>query len=73
MGEDAQPSGPDQPPMRAQNSSEVQDWPGCFVAVLEKEARETLVAAPDAVSAPPVGATVPQAPVSEPSVSELSG
>ena len=36
------------PPMRAQDYSEVQDWPGYFGAVLGKGARETLVAALDA-------------------------
>jgi len=35
------------PPMRAQDYSEVQDWPGYFAAVLGKGARETLVAALD--------------------------
>ena len=36
------------PPMRAQDYSEVQDWPGYFGAVLGKGARERLVAALDA-------------------------
>lgn len=33
------------PPMKAQDYSEVQDWPGYFGAVLGKGARETLLAA----------------------------
>ena len=45
MGDSDQPSEPDLPPMRAQDFSEVQDWPGYFGAVLGKGARETLVAA----------------------------
>lgn len=35
------------PAMRAQDYSEVQDWPGYFGAVLGKPPRETLVAALD--------------------------
>jgi tellurite methyltransferase len=35
------------PPMRAQDYSEVQDWPGYFEAVLGKGARETLLTALD--------------------------
>jgi hypothetical protein len=39
---------PNVPAMRAQDYSEVQDWPGYFGAVLGKPPRETLVAALDA-------------------------
>jgi tellurite methyltransferase len=35
------------PPMRAQDFSEIEDWPGYFAAVLDKGARDTLVAALD--------------------------
>ena len=35
------------PPMRAQDFSEIEDWPGYFGAVLGKEPRETLVRALD--------------------------
>lgn len=45
MGQDDQPNDPNLPPMRAQDYSELQDWPGYFGAVLGKGARETLVAA----------------------------
>lgn len=45
MKDDEEPPG--LPPMRAQDYSEVQDWPGYFTAVLGKGARETLVAALD--------------------------
>jgi hypothetical protein len=45
MGDSDQPSEPDLPPMRAQDFSEVQDWPGYFGPVLGKGARETLIAA----------------------------
>ncbi|MCA9284631.1 MAG: class I SAM-dependent methyltransferase [Phycisphaerales bacterium] len=41
------PSDNDLPPMKAQDYSEVEDWPGYFTAVLGKEARETLLAALD--------------------------
>ena len=47
MKEPDQPNDPDLPPMRAQDYSEVEDWPGYFEAVLGKGARETLVAALD--------------------------
>jgi len=36
------------PPMRSQDYSELEDWPGYFTSVLGKGARETLVAAMDA-------------------------
>lgn len=39
---------PEQPPRRAQDYSEVADWPGYFGAVLGKPPRDTLVAALDA-------------------------
>jgi len=42
-----QPSQPDLPPMKSQDYSEVEDWPGYFASVLGKGARETLVAALD--------------------------
>lgn len=35
------------PPLRAQDYSEANDWPGYFAAVLGKEPRETLIAALD--------------------------
>lgn len=35
------------PPMRSQDYSEVEDWPGYFASVLGKGARETLIAALD--------------------------
>lgn len=38
----------DLPPMRAQDYSEAEDWPGYFASVLGKEPRETLVAALEA-------------------------
>ena len=41
------PHEPDPPPMRSQDYSEVEDWPGYFASVLGKGARETLVAALD--------------------------
>ena len=47
MGEQDQPGDPNLPPMRAQDYSEVEDWPGYFGAVLGKGARETLIAALD--------------------------
>jgi len=47
MPDEDQPKEPGLPPMRAQDYSEVEDWPGYFGAVLGKEARETLVAALD--------------------------
>ena len=47
MPEQDQSKKPNLPPMRAQDYSEVQDWPGYFGAVLGKGARETLVAALD--------------------------
>ncbi|MGE0040412.1 MAG: trans-aconitate 2-methyltransferase [Vicinamibacterales bacterium] len=40
-------AGPHLPPMKAQDYSEVQDWPGYFGAVLGKGARETLTEALD--------------------------
>ena len=39
---------PADPPMRSQDYSEAEDWPGYFQSVLGKGARETLVAALDA-------------------------
>jgi len=47
MGDSVQPNDPNLPPMRAQDYSEVLDWPGYFTAVLGKGARETLIAALD--------------------------
>ena len=47
MREEDQPNHPTLPPMRAQDYSEILDWPGYFAAVLGKGARETLVAAMD--------------------------
>jgi len=38
-----QPDDADVPPMRAQDYSEVEDWPGYFEAVLDKPPRETLL------------------------------
>lgn len=38
---------PDLPPMRSQDYSEAEDWPGYFGSVLGKGARETLIAALD--------------------------
>ena len=45
MEEHDPPHEPPLPPMRAQDYSEVEDWPGYFGAVLGKGARETLIAA----------------------------
>jgi SAM-dependent methyltransferase len=42
-----EPDRPNEPPMRSQDYSEVEDWPGYFASVLGKGARETLVAALD--------------------------
>ena len=42
-----EPNEPDVPPMRSQDYSEVEDWPGYFASVLGKGARETLVTALD--------------------------
>lgn len=42
-----QPNGAHLPPMRSQDYSEVEGWPGYFTSVLGKGARETLVAALD--------------------------
>ena len=47
MAEPDQPNDPGVPPMRSQDYSEVEDWPGYFASVLGKGARETLVAALD--------------------------
>ena len=47
MREHDQPEESELPPMRAQDYSEMEDWPGYFGAVLGKEPRETLVAALD--------------------------
>ena len=47
MRERDQPDEPNLPPMRSQDYSEVQDWPGYFTSVLGKGARDTLVAALD--------------------------
>ena len=47
MREHDQPEDSGLPPMRAQDYSELEDWPGYFGAVLGKEPRETLVAALD--------------------------
>jgi len=47
MREPDQPEEPALPPMRPQDYSEAEDWPGYFGAVLGKGARETLVAALD--------------------------
>ena len=45
MGEHGKPRESGFPPMRAQDYSEMEDWPGYFGAVLGKEPRETLVRA----------------------------
>ncbi len=45
MPEPDQSNDPGAPPMRSQDYSEVEDWPGYFASVLGKGARETLVAA----------------------------
>jgi len=47
MREEDRPQEQNLPPMRAQDHSEVEDWPGYFAAVLGKGARETLIAALD--------------------------
>src|SRR5262249_27962812 len=47
MGEDDKPHESGLPPMRAQDYSEMEDWPGYFGAVLGKEPRETLIRALD--------------------------
>lgn len=47
MRERDQPTEPGAPPMRSQDYSEVEDWPGYFASVLGKGARETLLAALD--------------------------
>lgn len=51
MSDENQPEVRGAPPMRAQDYSEVEDWPGYFQAVIGKGARETLVAALDAFQA----------------------
>lgn len=51
MPEEKLPEAAGVPPMRAQDYSEVEDWPGYFQAVIGKGARETLVAALDAFQA----------------------
>jgi len=45
MREPDQPNEPGVLPMRSQDYSEVEDWPGYFASVVGKGARETLVAA----------------------------
>ncbi len=45
MGEPGHSSDPGVPPMRSQDYSEAEDWPGYFGSVLGKGARETLIAA----------------------------
>ena len=50
MQEFDQPNESHVPPMRSQDYSEVEDWPGYFGSVLGKGARETLVAALDLFS-----------------------
>jgi len=47
MQEQAEPKETALPSMRAQDFSEVKDWPGYFGAVLGKEPRETLITALD--------------------------
>jgi hypothetical protein len=47
MREEDQANQQNLPPMRAQDYSELLDWPGYFASVLGKGARETLVAALD--------------------------
>ena len=47
MREPDQPTEPSVLPMRSQDYSEVEDWPGYFASVLGKGARETLLAALD--------------------------
>jgi tellurite methyltransferase len=47
MGEHDKPQESELPPMRAQDYSEMEDWPGYFGAVLGKEPRDTLVRALD--------------------------
>ena len=47
MGEPDKPEQSELPPMRAQDYSEREDWPGYFKAVLGKEPRDTLVRALD--------------------------
>jgi len=42
------PEPPNEPPMRSQDYSEAEDWPGYFASVQGKGARETLIAAADA-------------------------
>jgi hypothetical protein len=45
IGKTIQESEQGVPPMRSQDYSEVEDWPGYFASVLGKGARETLIAA----------------------------
>jgi len=45
MREQDEPGDPGMPPMRSQDYSEVEDWPGYFASVLGKGARETLLEA----------------------------
>ena len=47
MPELHQPNEPGAPPMRSQDYSEMEDWPGYFQSVLGKGPRETLIAALD--------------------------
>jgi Methyltransferase domain len=47
MREVDQPNEPGVPPMRSQDYSEAEDWPGYFASVLGKGGRETLIAALD--------------------------
>lgn len=47
MSEPNRPNDPGAPPMRSQDFSEAEDWPGYFGSVLGKGARETLIAALD--------------------------
>lgn len=48
LPEDEKPTMPEIPPMKPQDYSEANDWPGYFGAVLGKPPRETLIAALDA-------------------------
>ena len=51
MSEHDKPAESELPPMRAQDYSEIEDWPGYFGAVLGGEPRETLVQALDLFTA----------------------
>ena len=47
MGQQDQPGEANLPPMRAQDYSEVEDWPGYFGAVLGKGTRDSWALLPD--------------------------